>query len=285
MDHEPEPEKILAFCHIEKAAGTSLIHILRRIFSLRYASVRPMHSRDNYYFTSRDLKTVKRLNPFLRGIGGHSVVPRGDLVECARTLAFITQVRDPVARTASQYRFRVNRMKREANWQSYLKHPDSKNFQVHKLAGCADFDLAKENILKHFMLAGCVEEFDSFLVLLAQKLQLPLRLFTYSKKNVGAKQHRLNVPSCFYEQLQEQNQLDQQLYNWIRTEMLSAYISVYSGDFMSDLETFRNLQKTHSQRRITPCVDFIYRNAYMKPVSGLIRVSNGLPYLGSYSSG
>ncbi len=243
-----------------------------------------MHTKEYYYFTSRDLKTATRLNPFLRGIGGHSIVPHGDLVDSPVKLAYITQVREPVARTASHFRFQVNRLKAKITWQWYLDHPEANNFQVHKLAGCADLDLAKENILKHFILAGCTEEFDSFLVLLAQKLQLPLETFVYRKKNVGRKQHDLDLPQQFYDQLKEQNQLDQQLYTWVKTKMVPTYISKYKGDYASDLEMFKNLQNSYSQPRLTQLVDSIYRNAYIKPVSGIIRVSNGLPYFGSYST-
>jgi hypothetical protein len=135
---------LLAFCHIEKAAGTSLTHILRRIFFLRYADVRPMKSRSGRFFTSQDLDVAKRMNPFLRGIGGHSVVPHGDLVSHSHELRFITQLRDPVARAASHFRYRVNRMKIDENWSTFLRHPVSQNFQVKKIAGCEDLDLAKE---------------------------------------------------------------------------------------------------------------------------------------------
>lgn len=283
MKNDRTSRPILAFCHIEKAAGTSLIHILRRIFFLRYASVRPMHSRKQHYFTRRDLKTAKLLNPFLRAIGGHAVVPHGDLVENDASLQFITQVRDPVARAASQYRFRVNRMNFEADWRAFLDHPVATNFQVRKIAGRDDLDLAKNTIRERFLLAGTVENFDTFLVLLADRLDMPLHLFTYDVQNVGRTHQKLDMPSGFFTRLKEQNQLDQGLYDWVNAELVPELIAGYSGNFANDLESFQILQRSSDRPLVGPLIDSVYRNAYLKPVSGLIRMANGLPYLGSYA--
>jgi hypothetical protein len=243
-----------------------------------------MHSRDSYYFTARDLQTARKINPFLRAIGGHSVVPHGDLLNSPESLSFITQVREPVARAASQYRFWVSRMKRNTSWEAFLKHPVSQNFQVKKIAGCEDLDLAKENISKHFMLAGTVNQFDEFLVLLAKKLEMPLGSFTYRKQNVDMRPRNIQLPTSFFDQLRERNWLDQQLYEWIETKLLVNYVAEYPGHFSSDLEEFRALQQVATSARIKPVMDSIYRNVYLKPVSGMVRVSNGLPYHGSYST-
>ena len=242
-----------------------------------------MHSRDTYYFTARDLQTTRKINPFLRGIGGHAVVPHGDLLYSAGSLRSITQVREPVSRAASQYRFWVSRMKLNMSWEAFLKHPASQNFQVKKIAGCEDLDLAKENISKRFMLAGTVSQFDEFLVLLAKKLRMPLDLFTYSKRNVDTGSQHVQMPDSFFDQLRERNRLDQELYEWIETKLLVNYVTEYSGNFSSDLEEFRLLQQHAASPRTRPVIDSIYRNVYLKPLSGMIRVSNGLPYHGSYS--
>jgi len=244
-----------------------------------------MTSKDKPFFVSQDLKIAKRINPFLLGVGGHSVVPHGDLMNSAENLAFITQVRDPVARTISQYRFRINRLKRKNDHRAFLQHPVARNFQVRKIAGCEDLDLAKENLTKNFLLAGSVNQFDAFLVLLAQKLRLPLDLFTYSKQNIGANRQHVDIPPNFRDRLREQNQLDLKLVEWIDDELFPSYIAAYPGNFETDLKRFTDLQHSHTNASAASALDFIYRNAYMKPVSGVIRLSNGLPYLGSYSTG
>lgn len=276
---------LLAFCHIEKAAGTSLTHVLRKVFFLRYAAVRPMNSRQTDWFTARDLKTIKRYNPLLRCIGGHSVVPHSDLVQSPERIRFITQLREPVARAVSQFRYWVNELGHDTNWEEFLKHPGSRNFQVRKIAGCEDVGLAKDYIAQHFLLVGTVDDFDSFMVLLARRLEVPLAMMTYGRQNVARPERKvLETPDVFYEGLRERNQLDQQLYDWVRTELVPQYIEEYGPRFSSDVAELRRLQQTAERRKLRGAVDFIYRNAYLKPVSGVTRVVNGLPYQGSYST-
>jgi hypothetical protein len=276
---------MLAFCHIEKAAGTSLTHILRRIYFLRYADVRPMHSLEQHFFTARDLDTAVRINPFLLGIGGHAVVPHGDLVHSAIALDFITQLREPVARATSQYRYWVNQHINESGPDAYLSHRASKNAQVRKIAGCEDLDLAKEKIERHFLLVGTADRFDEFLVLLAAKLKMPLHLFTYRSKNVERSPERLPVPTYFEEVLQQRNELDRKLYEWVSGDLYSGYVAGYPGDFPSDVERFKALQRAAPKHSVKPHVDWLYRKACLQPISGLIRISNGLPYHGSYAPG
>lgn len=278
-----KPGSLLAFCHIEKTAGMSLTHILRRIFFLRYADIRPMHDRTYRNLTGRDLRTVLRINPFLLGIGGHSVVPHGDLMREAGRLAFITQLREPIARATSQFRYWVNTKIDESGPDAYLAHPASENLQVRKIAGCQDVELAKQKIRQHFLLAGTVERFDEFLVLLAKKLDMPLRLFTYRRKNVGRIPPAHPLPPDFAERLRQRNQLDQQLYEWAATDLYSEYVNAYPGDFQADLQYFRALQSHAQEPILKPYTDWVYRKGFLQPISGLIRLTNGLPYHGSYS--
>ena len=282
MDYS-DPGFLLAFCHIEKAAGTSLTHILRRIFFLRYAAVRPLQSGTGHYFTYRDLVTFKKCNPFLRAIGGHSVVPHTDLVSFSPQIKFITQVRDPVARAVSQYRFWVNRMNEKPDTDAFLAHHASSNFQVRKIAGVDDLELAKEMIRRYFLLAGSVRQFDEFLVLLAGKLRMPIEWFTYERKNIAREDGHAVLPGDFSAKLRERNQLDQALFDWIETEYFPDLVANYEGDFAANLRKFRTLQARHARPRLALCIDSMYRNAYIKPLTGLIRLAHGLPYSGSYA--
>ena len=196
-----EPDDLLAFCHIEKAAGTSLIHILRHVFYMTYVAVRPLSTAAGPDFSRRDLEIVRRVNPYVRGIGGHSVVPYGDLVRGDQRIAFITQIREPVSRTVSQYKFWISRLKEREDPEWFLSHPTASNFQVKKLAGSANLGLAKDNLRRHFLLAGTVTRFDEFLVLLAQRLGKPVTDFTYQKQNVGKSSNSIEIPAEFVDRL------------------------------------------------------------------------------------
>jgi hypothetical protein len=274
---------LLAFCHIEKAAGTSLIHILRRIFFLRSAAVRPMQMTVDNNFSINDLRTMYRLNPFLRCIMGHSVVPYGELSAAEIPIRFITQVREPVGRTLSQYRFWVEKMHKKIGLDEFLSHPTTSDYQVKKIAGEANLELAMEILERKFLLAGTVDRFNDFLVLLAGKLNMPLSQFTYSQQNVAPKDKQDSIPDRTITRILEQNQLDKALHEWIGTAIIERDIAEYGKNFSRDKGEFLSLQESPSGNQIKRTIDSAYRNCYLKPVSGAIRLANGLPYFGSYA--
>ncbi|HMU91316.1 MAG TPA: hypothetical protein PKC33_11515, partial [Pseudomonadales bacterium] len=79
MANEFNADDLLAFVHIEKAAGTTFIHILRRNFFLRYLDVRPYGIESGGLFLSGDLRISTRILPGLKCFSGHAVTPYSDL--------------------------------------------------------------------------------------------------------------------------------------------------------------------------------------------------------------
>jgi len=272
---------ILAFCHIEKAAGTSLIGCLREAFPLRFAAMRPLTGPPRTHATLQDLRITLRANPFLACVSGHAVVPWGDLGESGR-LSYITLLRDPVERAASQYAFWVQRMGSEMAPARFLEHRTAGNFQVKKIAGRADLDEARRIIENRFLLVGTVESFDEFLVMLAAKLDMPAERFLYRVKNTTAGRTRLALPEGFRARLAEINQLDAALYAWVRDDLVPRYRREFPGDLDRELEAFRSTLSTGSGWTWRRPVDLVYRNAWMKPLTGIVRLTNGLRFKGSY---
>lgn len=274
---------LLAYCHIEKAAGTSIIHILRRLFPLSYVDARPLARGAENFIGARDIELLTRCNPAVACVGGHSVVPYTDIVEAHRQCRFITLLREPVARTVSHYRFWVQRMGRDHTPEEFLRHHVSRNFQVRKLAGKEDLDAAKRTIEKNFLLIGTTEEFDKFLVLLARLLDIPWSRLVYAKKNIADHKKELALPANFREQVAAQNELDSELYRWVRTELGSAYEAQYGDRFENDLEEFSSLNRSADISRSRHFLNAIYRTFYLTPVTGIVRKVNGLPYRGVYA--
>jgi hypothetical protein len=257
---------------------------LRRIYFLRFGAVAPLHSGSGPYLTLRDLRTFKRLNPRLRCISGHSIVPHGELAQFEGGIRFITQLRQPVARAVSQYKFWVSRMGKEVSPDEFLDHHTASNFQTKKIAGCEDLDRAKEIISQRYLLAGTVEQFDKFLVLLANRLDLPIESFVYEKRNESKADTGVVIPSDFAAELEKRNSIDTALYDWVTSELHQFYLSEYKGDFDATLASFIDLQKAQHPRAPSMALDYLFRNAYWKPVTGALRIMHGLPYSGSYGS-
>ena len=164
----------------------------------------------------------------------------------------------------------------------FLEHPTASNFQVRKLAGSDDLELAKSHIRSKFLVASPTEDFDRFLVLLAGALGRPASDFFYARKNLASDRDPFDIPDFFDEEARQRNALDEQLYQWLRDTYFPELISNYRGNFEADLAS---LQQANQRRGGDPgsVVDSVYRNAYLKPVTGLIRRMNGLPWNGSYA--
>ena len=257
---------------------------MRRIYYLRFGAVAPLYSDNGPYLTLRDLRTFTRLNPRLLCISGHSIVPHGELAQLGDGIQFITQLRQPVARAVSQYKFWVSRMGKEVSPDEFLDHHTASNFQTKKIAGCENLDRAKEIISQRYLLAGTVERFDEFLVLLANKLDMPIDAFVYEKRNTARSDTDVLIPGDFADVLAERNSIDTALYDWVTSELHQSYISKFSGDYGATLASFIDLQTAEHPRGPSMALDYVFRNVYWKPVTGVLRVLNGLPYSGSYGS-
>ncbi len=119
---------LLAFVHMEKSAGTSFIHILRRNFLFRYLDVRPFWPESDGVFTARDLRASKRLLPDLRCIAGHAVKPYADLSSAHECVLYVTVLRNPVRRYISQYQHWRERMRRKVEFKEFLENRLGKEF-------------------------------------------------------------------------------------------------------------------------------------------------------------
>ena len=272
----------LAFCHIEKAAGTSLIGALRKAFAMRFVALRPLSGPPGRLVNAHDLQLVRRLNPWIRCVSGHAVVPHAGLQD-APDLKFISLLRDPVSRASSQYRFWVQRMGSSMTPEEFLEHPASSNLQVRKIAGFDDVDAARVIVEKHFLLIGIVEQFDEFMVLLAWVLGLRPERFAYAPKNVAASRGPLPLPDGFEAALYERNRSDIELYDWVSSELLPRKRAEAEIDLEAATDRFRHDCGAAGKGGLREWLDLAYRNVYMKPATGLIRYAHGLSYAGSYA--
>ena len=275
--------ELLAFCHIEKAAGTSLIHVLRRNFFFRFAAVRPLSICADSRFSTAHLRTYLRLNPFLRCISGHAVVPYNQLRAGDKTIRYITQFREPIARIESQFKFWRHRMNKSISIDEFVAHPTASNFQVKKIAGEENLEKAKEIIQSNFLLAGSTDQFDEFLVLLGARLGLDHRLLAHETRNVSRQSSKQRITNDLHNILLDNNDLDISLYNWIINDYFPQKVAEYGSTFSDNLAAVRQISSQSLSLTARNGLEFIHRNGYIKPVTGLIREANGLPHNGSYA--
>ncbi len=277
---------MIVFVHIEKAAGTTLNHILRCNFPLAHYDVRPFSEKSRNVFLPEDLKLVLKINPFTRSISGHAIRPFVPLDSVTDDLKYITVLREPVQRYISRFYYLKKKFYPKLTFQDFINDPTTFNFQTKKIAGSDDAERAITILKDKFFLVGLTEEFDTFLLLLQHKL-LPFKFNPcYKPQNTAANKKQYNelrhsLLTKFGDMIKERNSSDIKLYRYVRDELFPEEKALLEGTLEHELKRFRQQCKTFTWPAAR-YLDYIYRKLYIDIITGLIRIKNGLPYKGSY---
>lgn len=278
-----KPGQLLAFVHVEKAAGTSFIHILRHNYFMKYIDARPYFRESRGLFAARDLSVARKVVPGLSCIAGHSIKPFSDIETVVPDIQYITILRDPIKRYVSQYQYWVERMDKKLSFEEFLDTEEVRNFQTKKFDASGDIEKAKKVLQKKIMLVGFVDEFDEFLVLLRDKLRPLVFEPRYKQQNLA--KNKVKVSSLFEkykDEIKENNALDIELYNYARDVIYPESINNYGGNFYEDVEQFKALNASANIPMYKRYIDYIMRKIYIEPVTNLIRLRHGIKAKGSY---
>lgn len=270
---------MLAFSHIPKTGGTTLIQILRRTYGVRHVDVidrSAVHSADNVY-RARDLRWDLRIHPRLESIAGHELKPHVDYGTAERELEWFTFVRDPMARSFSQYvqDVQLGYLPASTTYREWTRIAhlggQNRNAQVRQLCGRESFEIAREVIERKLRFVGVLERFDESLRLLRvlmDRLELPESAGSAKNErgSSGLREKERERDPDFEECLREQNPEDARLYEYVTTERWAAQQERASRESpppscAADPDALRPKLLTLSNR--------LYRNAIYKP---LVRV-------------
>lgn len=274
---------ILAFVHIEKAAGTTFIHILRHNFLMKYLDARPFSTKSEGLFQAHDYQIARRLLPGLRCMGGHAVKPFADLHDEDQRIKYITIFRDPCKRYVSQYQYWVERMGKTLSFEEFMAMDANRNFQTKKIAGSEDFDKAVAILENQMLLIGFVERYDEFLVLLKNKLvgekfDPRYKRLNEARRSVSAD----DLLSKHRAQIEEINLIDLKLYQYALDNIYTNQVNDFNGDFGKTLHEFQEWNMKTGPVMWPRYTDYIFRKGYLEPITGMLRLKNGMPYKGSY---
>ena len=274
---------MLAFIHIEKAAGQTFTRILENNYVIRHCRVAPLNKKHLGVFNWDDLKMLLRVNPFLCAISGHSIAAYSDLADHLPGIRYITLLRDPVERYISQYQYWVQVLKKEISFENFLSLEDIHNFQTKKIAGSSDLFAAKSIINEKIFLTGIVEEFDDFLIVLRDKLAQRYFDIKYTRKNVAKSYLIKNRITQKYEKYKERiycnNRLDIELYKFVKYNTFPKEKVKFVKTGKNHIGNGENKLFLKFYREI---IGRIYRNLYIGPFINMIRLKNGLKIGGSY---
>jgi len=240
--------KTVIFIHIPKAAGTTFKEILWRQYGYRDSfKVQPGERTQPSIDKFRQLPESKKSR--FRLIYGH--MPFGLHRWLPRSAAYITILRNPAERVASEYYYVLRTpihplnpelVGKNLSLQDYIRKiadMNTTNLQTRWVSGCVDFDsvippyenlpanaldLAKENIENFFSVCGLIERFDESLLLM-QKI-LGWKNVYYMRRNVGKRQaSKDQLPRATLRLIEKHEEKDLELFEYATkrlAEMLDA---------------------------------------------------------------
>ena len=177
---------MLGFIHIRKTAGSTIDMILRQSFGARHLRVRlGKHRSIHPVAASADLRRCRWICWHLEALSGHGIVPYSDLPSLFPTLRYFTFLREPLARCASDYQFRVTRGGLRQPFGAWVHSELAGNQQTRKIAGVPDAEAAIEILAKQIGFVGLVERFNESLVLWRHWAAAPVLDIRCRPKNVA----------------------------------------------------------------------------------------------------
>jgi hypothetical protein len=269
---------LLAFVHIQKTAGITITHILRRNYGTAHADVHPL-SLGQPFFSAQDLRWTQRLYPRLKSIAGHLVRPLSDLRQVDPDVFYYTFMREPIERCASHYQYMIQEMGRTTPFEEWIE--EFKDFQTKKIAGVADANAAFKTIFQTKMFVGMVERFnESLLLLWRQIFSLTGRNLNiyYIRKNVAPrnqiKLNLMNTPET-RNLLEQANIQDVKLYNLVKEKIYPDQQELYGATLSKDIIKFEH-QKARWNFERRYFFGFMKRNLLYKPALKFYRTSSRL---------
>jgi len=211
------------------------------------------------------------------------VTPWAGLESVAPDIRYMTVLRDPVKRYASQYVYWLERKGLSISFEEFAALKELHNLQTTRLAGCANFQAAQDIISTKFLVIGVMEHFDEFILMLKAKLWPYPFDGRYLRRNATRNPTSLAaVLEKHYEAIAERNALDIALYKWVLQVVLPSQRQEYGQEFATDLDRFVAVRETTRPSMWKSYADYACRKFYYDPAIGLRRLAGRLSYFGSY---
>lgn len=298
-------KSMLAFIHMRKCVGTTMISILRANYLLRHADITVALNIPRRFLNLDDLRFALRINPFILSIASHKLSPVGKLENLIPNIRYFAIFRDPKARYISDFLYKVEIEKRTLlNFEKFLSRERFNDHQTKAIAGISNVNAAIEMLEKRLWLVGISESFDEFLLMLKKKLSNSSFDIRYKSRRVATERNsksRIFEKSSFdfsfkprkvaiehntkgkilekgfekYEDIiYENNKNDYQLYNYVKDIIIPRQRKEYGDDLEKDLANFKKELITYKPDRFVEFLCLLYRRLYYNPLLKLYRCIN-----------
>jgi len=251
---------MILFLHIPKTAGTTFQFILENSFGPAHCHLGHLGYK---IADQRDFDFARKFFPWMRSIAGHNLCD--PMRFGAPDPFYITFLREPVARSFSEYQDNVTRGKSRLTFEEMLRADEAMtDIQVKRVAGRADLDRAKSNLEK-FSFVGQTEKFDLSLHVL-EKI-CPAKLNYGYKRKVTACDNSirksLEADSRMVDMAREHNRLDLALYEFAVKEIFPKFLA-QAGFSATDQVT--SFDKYNSELQPNFLLHRLYNQAFFRNV-------------------
>ena len=244
---------MLAFIHIHKTAGQTFEKILSSSFGPDHCYVQPWElPTGEIPFMSQDLKRVLRFYPNLQSFGGHHVHPYNDLDQ-EFDIRYVTFIREPIRRTISNYQYAVQVLKKNFTFKEWINNDWHHNRHTKMLAGEESLEKAIRIIQEKKVFMGITEYFDESLVLIKSLIDNRLNI-AYQRVNVATQNKlasRLLEDPYTQQLIEDVNQLDIKLYDYVLKEKYPLYKREYGVSFEEDIKYYKGIHGSFSRRNVS----------------------------------
>lgn len=228
--------KPVIFLHIPKAAGSTLLHIVRRQYSpcniFSIDGKNPIESIKQLELLPKNKREATQAVMGHMYFGAHEFFPQPS--------TYITMLRDPIERIISFYYYVLRNpghnhynliTSKNLSLKDYVKSGIGKqldNGQTRLLSGvdslnvefgsCSDkmLQIAKNNLTKYFSVVGITEYFDESLLMMKSKLKWEKSIL-YTKNNVTKNRpNKSDFPELDLREIERQNEFDIELYRYAK---------------------------------------------------------------------
>ena len=233
---------MLAFVHIRKTAGSTVDTILRQSFGVRHCRVRHGKKRAaNPVIVADELQRCRWVYWGMECVSGHGIVPHSDLETLYPNIRYFTFLREPLARCASDYQFRLQRGGMTRSFDEWIETDIARNHQTKKIGGADNAETAIEILNSRMGFVGIGERFNESIVIFKRWVADPRLDIRYKSKNVAKdssiKKRLLNNPAT-RAMLIAANEEDLKLYQYVRDTVFPKQIAEYGESFQDDVREF-----------------------------------------------
>jgi hypothetical protein len=236
---------LVAFLHLAKTGGRTVDTVLRSTYGPGYVQAEPWRplaeigaAVDDFMaptYGPEDLRRLRRLCPWLRAVGGHTITLWSGLhrVEPVRYVAFL---REPIARGASHYQYHVATHEEPLDWDRWCAWTEHHQHQVRYFDRAGDPQAAIAAIEEQGVFVGLLERFEESLLLM-RKLAIPELQCGYERRNTASTNNLardLRADPAKVERLREMYAGEFPLYEWVRDVLWPRYEAAYGPGLAED---------------------------------------------------